>query len=119
MWQVMKMSKVADFLMTNIRTIGLIYVIGAVIVFLVVFLFFKYIEKKEDEEREIARHDDTEEFKKLMQNAVAFVFGLVCAVLWFLILVIIFGLWVHYLITEKIPELTGKFKGDDEREMEE
>ena len=59
------MIKVADFLMANIRTIGLIYVIGAVIVFLVVFLFFKYIEKAEGEERELARYDDAEELKKL------------------------------------------------------
>ena len=110
------MIKVADFLMANIRTIGLIYVIGAVIV----FLFFKYIEKAEDEERELARYDDTEELKKWMQNAVAFIIGLLCAVLWVLIPVIIFGVWVYYLITEKFPELAGKLKGDDdEREMEE
>ena len=114
------MIKVADFLMANIRTIGLIYVIGAVIVFLVVFLFFKYIEKAEDEERELARYDDTEELKKWMQNAVAFIIGLLCAVLWVLIPVIIFGVWVYYLITEKFLELAGKLKGDDdEREMEE
>ena len=52
--------------MNNIRTIGLIYVIGAVIVFLVVLLFFKYIERAEDEEQELARYDDTEELKKWM-----------------------------------------------------
>lgn len=114
------MIKVADFLMANIRTIGLIYVIGAVIVFLVVFLFFKYIEKAEDEEQELARYDDTEELKKWMQNTIAFIIGLLCAVLWVLIPVIIFGVWVYYLITEKFPELAGKLKGDDdEREMEE
>lgn len=114
------MARVTDFLMTNIRTIGLIYVIGAVIVFLVVFLFFKYIEKAEDEEQELARYDDTEELKKWMQNAVAFIIGLLCAVLWVLIPVIIFGIWVYYLITEKFPELLGKLKGDDdERETEE
>lgn len=114
------MIKVADFLMANIRTIGLIYVIGAVIVFLVVFLFFKYIEKAEDEEQELARYDDTEELKKWMQNVVAFIIGLLCAVLWVLIPVIIFGVWVYYLITEKFPELAGKLKGDDdEREKEE
>lgn len=114
------MARVTDFLMTNIRTIGLIYVIGAVIVFLVVFLFFKYIEKAEDEEQELARYDDTEELKKWMQNAVAFIIGLLCAVLWVLIPVIIFGVWVYYLITEKFPELLGKLKGDDdERETEE
>lgn len=114
------MVRVADFLMANIRTIGLIYVIGAVIVFLVVFLFFKYIEKAEDEEQELARYDDTEELKKWMQNAVAFIIGLLCAVLWVLIPVVIFGVWVYYLITEKFPELAGKLKGDDdERGMEE
>lgn len=114
------MDRVTDFLMTNIRTIGLIYVIGAVIVFLVVFLFFKYIEKAEDEEQELARYDDTEELKKWMQNAVAFIIGLLCAVLWVLIPVIIFGLWVYYLITEKFPELAEKLKDDDdEREVEE
>lgn len=114
------MVRVADFLMANIRTIGLIYVIGAVIVFLVVFLFFKYIEKAEDEEQELVRYDDTEELKKWMQNAVAFIIGLLCAVLWVLIPVIIFGVWVYYLITEKFPELAGKLKGDDdERGMEE
>lgn len=106
--------------MNNIRTIGLIYVIGAVIVFLVVLLFFKYIERAEDEEQELARYDDTEELKKWMQNTVAFISGLLCAVLWVFIPVIIFGVWMYYLIAEKFPELTGKFKGDDdEREMEE
>lgn len=106
--------------MNNIRTIGLIYVIGAVIVLLVVLLFFKYIERAEDEEQELARYDDTEELKKWMQNAVAFIIGLLCAVLWVLIPVVIFGVWVYYLITERFPELAGKLKGDDdEREMEE
>ena len=106
--------------MNNIRTIVLIYVIGAVIVFLVVLLFFKYIERAEDEEQELARYDDTEELKKWMQNAVAFIIGLLCAVLWVLIPVVIFGVWVYYLITERFPELAGKLKGDDdEREMEE
>lgn len=114
------MDKVADFLMTNIRTIGVIYVIVAVLVFLVVFLFFKYVEKAEDEERELVGYDDTEELKKWMQNAVAFFIGLLCAVLWVLIPVTIFGAWVYYLMTEKFPELTGKLKDDDdEREMEE
>lgn len=114
------MSKVTDFLMANIRTIGLIYVIGAVIVFLVVFLFFKYIEKAEDEERELARYDDTEELKKWMQNIVAFIISLLCAVLWVMIPVIILGVWVYYLITERFPELTGQLKSDDdEREVEE
>lgn len=112
------MVKVADFLMENIRTIGLIYVIGAVLVFLIVFLFFKYIEKVEDEGRELARYDDTEEIKKWMQNAVAFIIGLLCAILWVLISVIIFGVLVYYLITEKFTELVGKLKGDDdEKEM--
>lgn len=114
------MAKVADFLMANIRTIGLIYVIGAVVVFLVVFLFFKYIEKAEDEERELARYDDTEELKKWMQNIVAFIISLLCAVLWVMIPVIIFGVWVYYLITERFPELAGQLKSDDDkREMEE
>ena len=55
-----------------------------------------------------------------MQNAVAFIIGLLCAVLWVLIPVVIFGVWVYYLITERFPELAGKLKGDDdEREMEE
>ena len=114
------MDKVTDFLMTNIRTIGLIYVIVAVLVFLVVFLFFKYVEKAEDEEQELVGYDDTEELKKWMQNAVAFFIGLLCAVLWVLIPVAIFGAWVYYLMIEKFPELTGKLKDDDdEREMEE
>ena len=98
----------------------MIYVIGVVIVFLVVLLFFKYIERAEDEEQELARYDDTEELKKWMQNAVAFIIGLLCAVLWVLIPVVIFGVWVYYLITERFTELAGKLKGDDdEREMEE
>ena len=75
------MARVTDFLMTNIRTIGLFYVIGAVIVFLVVFLFFKYIEKAEDEEQELARYDDAEELKKWMQNAVAFIIGLLLSLI--------------------------------------
>ena len=98
----------------------MIYVIGAVIVFLVVLLFFKYIERAEDEEQELARYDDTEELKKWMQNAVAFIIGLLCAVLWVLIPVVIFGVWVYYLITERFKEQAGKLKGDDvEREKEE
>ena len=92
----------------------MIYVIGAVIVFLVVLLFFKYIERAEDEEQELARYDDTEELKKWMQNAVAFIIGLLCAVLWVLIPVVIFGVWVYYLITERFPELAGKLKGDED-----
>ena len=105
--------------MANAQTIGLIYVIGAVTVFLVVILFFRYIGKAEDEEQELAGYDDTEELKKWMQNAVAFIIGLLCAVLWVALPVIIFGLWVYYLMTEKFPELTGKFKGDDDEEKTE
>ncbi len=114
------MGKVTDFLMTNIRTIGLIYVIVAVFVFLVVFLFFKYVEKAEDEEQELAGYDGTEELKKWMQNIVAFVIGILCAFLWVLIPVVVFGAGMYCLITEKFPELEGNFKDDDaEREREE
>ena len=63
---------------------------------------------------------DMEELKKWMQNIVAFIISLLCAVLWVMIPVIIFGVWVYYLITERFPELAGQLKSDDDkREMEE
>lgn len=110
------MARVTDFLTANIRTIGWIYVIGAVITFLVIFLFFKYIEKAEEEMKNVVRYDDTVYFKKTLQNFIAFTFGAICAVLWVFIPIIIFGLWVYYFVTEKIPELKEKFTSKDEKE---
>lgn len=119
MWQVMKMSKVTDFLMTHRWEIALIYVIGAVIVFIIVFLFFRYTAKAEDEERAVLRYDDTEEVKKWVQNTISFIIGLFCAITWIFIPVVIFGAWVYYLVTEKIPEIAGLLKDNDREETEE
>ncbi len=119
LWQVMKVSKITDFLTTHRGEIALIYVIGAMITFLVVFLFFRYTAKAEDEEKEVLRFDDTEELKKWMQNTVSFIIGLFCAIVWVFIPVVIFGAWMYYLITEKIPEMARLLKNNDRKETEE
>lgn len=114
------MVRVADFLTANIRTIGLIYVIGAAVVCIATFLILTYAAKAEDEERELERYEDDEELKTWMLYTITFITGIICGVLWIFAPLIIFGVWVYFLITEKFSELAAKLKGDDdERETEE
>lgn len=120
------MARVTDFLMTNIRTIGLIYVIGAGITLIAVLLFFWLICRAEDKERELYPDDYfySDETNKAAGTAatmcIALFVGIGCAILWVAIPLLFFGVWIYTEIAERFPELMGNMvDDDDEREMEE
>lgn len=107
----------------NIRTIGIVYAVIALIVFVGVLLFFWWICRAEDEEREQHTHDEYywDEEEELGGAAVKLCFLLIatgCAILWVGIPVLIFGVWVYEELQERFPELMGGIVENTERTEE-
>lgn len=119
------MSKVAGFILDNWRTLALIYAIGAAVTFISVLLFFLWICKAEDEERELYRDDyyypeDAEGAGTAATMAIALFVGIGCAILWVAVPVLFLGVWIYGRITEKFPALMGHMADDfDDKEKEE
>lgn len=121
------MNKVAGFILTNWRTLALVYVIGAAVTFIGVVAFFWWACKAEDKERELYPDDDyyyPDETDGATGTAatmaIALFVGIGCAILWVAIPVLIFGVWVYGKITEKFPALMGHMADDfDDEEREE
>lgn len=108
--------RIAEFIMQNSRTIGIVYLIVAAVVFVAVAAFFIWIERAEDAERELYPDDvyyypdgptDT-------ATTALFIFMTAagCAILWFAIPLLIVGVWVYGEITEKFPSLMGDMAED-------
>ena len=76
------MSKIVDFFVQNARTIGIVYVVGAVVVFLAMIA-------------------------ERMSVVVWFILSLGCAILWVGIPLLICGLIVYTELEEHCPELMG------------
>lgn len=117
-------SKIADFITENIRTIGIVYLIVAAIVFVGVLLFFWFICKAEDEERKLYQYDDNyepyeyDDLNGASTAMLAFILATGLAILWVAIPVILAGAWLYIKIDEKFPQLTGLGDTDDESEEE-
>lgn len=117
------MTRVAEFIMGNIRAIGLIYLIGAAVVFVGVILFFWWIAKAEDKERELYPDDyyySDEEVHGYMTVLLALIIAALMAVLWVGIPIVLLGVWVYTTIADRFPQLMGNAADDfDDEETEE
>ena len=47
------MSKIVDFFVQNARTIGIVYVVGAVVVFLAMTAFYIWVDRASKKEQEL------------------------------------------------------------------
>lgn len=47
------MSKIVDFFMQNARTIGIVYAVGAVVVFLAMTVFYIWVDRVSKKEQEL------------------------------------------------------------------
>lgn len=120
------MNKIADFILQNIRTIGIVYFIIAAIVFVAVAVFFVWIARAEDAERELYPDDEYYYPDVTMNTSETVLFALAiatgCAILWFAIPLLIAGVWLYSEITERFPSLMGDMAEDaeefDEEKME-
>ncbi len=109
-----------EFIMENIRTIGVVYLIIAAIVFTVVFTFFVYVAKEEDKEREMYQdrefYDPDRDGNGMSQTLLFdFIVAAGCAILWVEIPLLLIGLWAYMTLTKKFQDLSGGL----EDEMEE
>lgn len=120
------MIKIAEFITQNIRTIGIVYFIIAVIVFIVVAVFFAWVARAEDAERELYPDDEyyypDEPMNMLETVLFVLVIAIGCGILWFAIPLLFAGVWVYGTIAEKFPSLMGDMAEDaeefDEEKME-
>lgn len=108
------------FIAENIRTICLIYAIGASVVFIGVMLFFAYICKAEDEERELCSDDYSQENAAgtvaTMCIGAMIAFG--CAILWWVIPILIIALIFMHVISKRFPNIMGNMANDKEETEE-
>lgn len=104
------MSRLAGFVADNIRTIGMIYVIGAIVVFIGVLLFFWWVCRLEEKERELCRYED--EASGRATAVVAVLIAIPCALMWCMIPIIIFAVWIFYEFAERFPMLMGHMQDD-------
>lgn len=117
------MNKIAEIIMSNIRTIGVIYLIGAAVVFIGVLLFFWWIAKAEDDERELYPDDyyySNDEVHGYMTALLALIMAAIMAIAWVGIPLVLLGVWVYTMIADKFPHLMGSMADDfDDEETEE
>ena len=84
------MSKIVDFFMQNARTIGIVYVVGAVVVFLAMTAFYIWVDRASKKEQELYYDEyyyPDDEFAERMS--------------------VICGLIVYTELEEHCPELMG------------
>lgn len=81
------MSKIVDFFMQNARTIGIVYVVGAVVVFLAMTAFYIWVDRASKKEQELYYDEyyyPDDEFAERMSVVVWFILSLGCAILFML-----------------------------------
>ena len=92
------MSKIVEFFMQNARTIGIVYVVGAVVVFLAMTAFYIWVDRASKKEQELYYDEyyyPDDEFAERMSVVVWFIPLLIC------------GLIVYTELEEHCPELMG------------
>lgn len=88
------MSKIVDFFVQNARTIGIVYVVGAVVVFLAMTAFYIWVDRASKKEQELYYDEyyyPDDEFAEI----------------WVGIPLLICGLIVYTELEEHCPELMG------------
>lgn len=112
-----------DFIISHWQTLALIWAgVGGLLFLGVLFFFYKiYLETKEEEEF-------VEDYYYPNHNkgcggiavtmTVALICGFIVALMWPFLPLLLLGLYVYYLITERFPQLFGHLadKTDDESE---
>lgn len=110
------MIKIAEFIIQNIRTIGIVYLIVAAVVFVAVATFFIWIARAEDAERELYPDEACYYPDEPTSTAttVLFIFMVAAgfAILWVAIPLLLAGVWVYGTIAEKFPALMGDMAED-------
>ena len=92
------MSKIVDFFVQNARTIGIVYVVGAVVVFLAMTAFCIWVDRASKKEQELYYDEyyyPDDKFAERMSVVVWFILSLGCAILWVGIPLLICGLIVY------------------------
>lgn len=115
------MSKIIDFFMQNARTIGIVYVVGAVVVFLAMTAFFIWVEMVSRKEQELYYDEyycPDDKFATMMSVVVWFILSLGCAILWVGISLLICGLLVYTELEEHCPALMGDMTDKNTEEFD-
>ena len=105
-----RMSKIVAFFVQNARTIGIVYVVGAVVVFLAMTAFYIWVDRASKKEQELYYDEyyyPDDKFAERMSVVVWFILSLGCAILWVGIPLLICGLIVYTELEEHCPELMG------------
>ena len=75
------MSKIVDFFVQNARTIGIVYVVGAVVVFLAMTAFYIWVDRASKKEQELYYDEyyyPDDKFAERMSVVVWFILSLGC-----------------------------------------
>lgn len=117
------MNKIYAFLLSNLTTIGLIYLIGAGVAFVCVLLFFWWICKAEDKERELYPDDAFYYPEETAGTAATMIIALFvavgCAILWWGVPLLFVGVWLFEKVTKKFPKLMGDMADEFDKEESE
>lgn len=92
------------------NAIGIVYVVGAVVVFLAMTVFYIWVDRVSKKEQELYYDEyyyPDDEFAERMSVVVWFVLSLGCAILWVGIPLLICGLIVYTELEEHCPALMG------------
>ena len=102
------------FVMTHWRAILLIYAIIGGLIFLGVLLFFAWAAYTDDEAEyfEDYYYPNHSKDRILISASLGLFIGVPCGLLWPFIPLLLFGVWVFTIITEKFPHLMGHLADD-------
>lgn len=119
------MSKISEFIASNIRTIGLIYVAGAAVTFVAVIAFWVWVyiterrdRKEHPEEYYFIYEDGCDDMTAGTIMLMALITATGCAIVWCFIPILLFALWVYATVEEKFPQLMGNMTEDIDNETE-
>lgn len=106
------------FIMENIRVIGIVYLIGAIITFIGLFAFFTWAAKADAEEQELYQEypieDENEPFS--LYITVVFIISIMTAIIWWGVPLLLGGLLLYDKITQEYPQLMGGMNDTEEKE---
>lgn len=106
------------FIMENIRVIGIVYLIGAIITFIGLFAFFMWAAKADAKEQELYPEypieDENEPFS--LYITVVFIISIMTAIIWWGVPLLLGGLLLYDKITHGCPQLMGGMNDTEEKE---
>ena len=104
------------FVMAHWRAILLVYAVIGGLVFLGVLLFFAWASYTDDEAEycEDDYYPNHNKGRVLISASLGLFIGLPCGLLWPFIPLLLFGVWIFTIVTEKFPRLMGHLADDTE-----